>query len=118
MRENKHGNLLEARENKRGNLLEARENKRGNLLEARENASDQVGIGFCFASDWLRGWRELSKPITERSQAKQDYENSSIWCQDLPASPLYKPALYPAILINYLVQGDVRVASLQEKLSY
>ena len=36
--------------------------------EARENASDQVMIGFSFASDWLRGWREFSKPITECSQ--------------------------------------------------
>ena len=27
-------------------------------------------IGFSFASDWLRGWREFSRPITERSKAK------------------------------------------------
>ena len=37
---------------------------------ARENASDQVAIGFSSASDWLRGWREFSRPITERSKAK------------------------------------------------
>ena len=36
----------------------------------RENASDQVAIGLSFASDWLRGWREFSRPITERSKAK------------------------------------------------
>ena len=24
--------------------------------EARENASNQIVIGFSFASDWLRGW--------------------------------------------------------------
>ena len=41
-----------------------------NRREARENGSDQVKIGFSFASDWLRGWREFSKPITERSTAK------------------------------------------------
>ena len=35
--------------------------------QARENASDQVAIGFGFASDWLNRWRELFKPITERS---------------------------------------------------
>ena len=35
-----------------------------------ENASDQVEIGFSLASDWLRGWREFSRPITERSKAK------------------------------------------------
>ena len=27
-------------------------------------------IGFSFASDWLRGWCEFSRPITERSKAK------------------------------------------------
>ena len=41
-----------------------------NLPEVRENASDQVAIGFSFVSDWLRGWREFSKPIIERSEAK------------------------------------------------
>ena len=38
--------------------------------EARENASDQVAIGFSFASDWLKKWREISRPITELSNAK------------------------------------------------
>ena len=33
---------------------------------ARENAGDQDAIGFGFASDWLRRWREFSDPITER----------------------------------------------------
>ena len=37
---------------------------------ARENASDRVAIGFSFAFDWLRGWREFSRPITERRKAK------------------------------------------------
>ena len=37
--------------------------------KARENASDQVAIGFTFASDWLRGWREFSRPISERNKA-------------------------------------------------
>ena len=32
--------------------------------------SDQVEIGFSFASYWLRGWREFSRPITERNKAK------------------------------------------------
>ena len=41
-----------------------------NRSQAREIASDQVAIGFTFASDWLRGWREFSRPITERSKAK------------------------------------------------
>ena len=31
---------------------------------------DQVVIVLCFASDWLREWREFSGPITERSKAK------------------------------------------------
>ena len=38
--------------------------------QARENACDQVAIGFGFAPDWSSRWRELFKPITERSKAK------------------------------------------------
>ena len=38
--------------------------------DARKNTSDQTAIGFSFASDWPRGWREFSRPITERSEAK------------------------------------------------
>ena len=41
------------------------------LDQARENASDQVAIGFSFASDWLKRWREFSRLITERREAKQ-----------------------------------------------
>ena len=35
----------------------------------KENAGNQVGIGFSFASDWPRDWREFYRPITERSTA-------------------------------------------------
>ena len=38
--------------------------------QARENVSDQVMIGFSFASDWLRKWREIFRPITESNKAK------------------------------------------------
>ena len=38
--------------------------------KTRENAGDQVVIGFSFASDWLRDWRESSGPMTERSKTK------------------------------------------------
>ena len=41
-----------------------------NQRQARENACDQVAIGFGFASDWLRRWREFFKPIIEHSKAK------------------------------------------------
>ena len=47
--------------------LEANTRKR---RQARENACDQTAIGFGFASDWLSKWREIYKPITERSAAK------------------------------------------------
>ena len=36
----------------------------------REKAGDQVGIGFSFASDWLRERRTFLRPITERGKAK------------------------------------------------
>ena len=35
------------------------------MPKARENATDQVVIGFSFASDWLRKCQEVSAPITE-----------------------------------------------------
>ena len=41
-----------------------------NRPQAQENASDQVAIGFTFACDWLRGLREFSRPITERTKVK------------------------------------------------
>ena len=44
--------------------------KTSKLLKARENADDQVAIVFNFASDWLRGWREFSGPITEQGCVK------------------------------------------------
>ena len=43
--------------------------KRTKLPEAREDADDQVVIGFSFASDWPRMWREFSAPSTEQSKA-------------------------------------------------
>ena len=43
-------------------------------LEARENASDQSGIDFCSAFDWLKWRREFSGPIKE--QSKQNRCNS------------------------------------------
>ena len=38
-----------------------------NYLEAREKSRVQGGIGFSFASHWLKNWRESFKPITKRS---------------------------------------------------
>ena len=35
-------------------------------LQARELARDQGAIGFIIAHDWLKGWREFSRPITEK----------------------------------------------------
>ena len=47
--------------------LEVNKAKTRKLLEARENASDQVAIVSSFASNWLRGWREFSEPITKQN---------------------------------------------------
>ena len=38
-----------------------------NSLEAREKSRVQGGIGFVYASHWLKNWRESFKPITKRS---------------------------------------------------
>ena len=38
-----------------------------NSPEARVNSRLHVAIGFGFASDWLKNWRESFKPITKRS---------------------------------------------------
>ena len=66
-------------ENNTMNQWELKANTR-NRRQARENACDQVAIGFGFASDWLTRWREIFKPITERSKAiqnKHSIENRS-----------------------------------------
>ena len=44
--------------------------KRGKVQKVRENADDHIEIGFCFASDWLRGWRVFSGSITDQSKSK------------------------------------------------
>ena len=51
-------------------LLRANESANKKQPKARENAGDQVVIGFSFASDWLRKWREFFRPIAGRSKAK------------------------------------------------
>ena len=34
------------------------------------NKSDQIVIGFSFASDWFSRWRKFFRPITGRCKAK------------------------------------------------
>ena len=46
------------------------QSKNGNLLETRVNAGDQVASVLSFVPDWLRGWRGVPGPITERGTAK------------------------------------------------
>ena len=38
-----------------------------NSLKAREKSRVHGGIGFGFASHWLKNWRDSFKPITKRS---------------------------------------------------
>ena len=38
-----------------------------NSLKVREKSRVHGGIGFGFASHWLKNWRESFKPITKRS---------------------------------------------------
>ena len=38
-----------------------------NFLKVREKSCAQGAIGFGFASDWPKNWRETFKPITKRS---------------------------------------------------
>ena len=44
--------------------------------EARENTSDQVVIGFSFASDWLRKRSKFSGPITQERRVNQAISDS------------------------------------------
>ena len=37
----------------------------------RENATDQAAAASRFKSDWLIGWYEFSRTITDRSKAKE-----------------------------------------------
>ena len=38
-----------------------------NLLKAREKSRVQGAVGFGLISHWLKNWREIFKPIIERS---------------------------------------------------
>ena len=49
--------------------------KTSNLLEARENASDQDGVGFSFAFDWLRWWRENEVEQNQRNPGSLSMRN-------------------------------------------
>ena len=42
------------------------------LHEVRESAYDQDAIVLCIESDWLRGWREFSGPVTEQISVNSD----------------------------------------------
>ena len=44
----------------------------GGLSKNELAVSEQGVIGFTFASDWVREWREFSGPITGRSKANQE----------------------------------------------
>ena len=44
--------------------------KKGELALKPSELPEARVIVLCFASDWLREWREFSGPITERSKAK------------------------------------------------
>ena len=66
-----------------GNILHSRYElhvRISKLLDAQENAGDQIVIGFSFASDWLRKWREFSGPITERvKQIQLLFQSTCSW---------------------------------------
>ena len=47
--------------------------KTGKLPKARENASEQVVIGFSFASDRLEEWREFLDQ--SQTEVRQNYGN-------------------------------------------
>ena len=49
--------------------------KTSNLLEARENASDQYGVGFSLAFDWLRWWRENEVEQNQRNPGSLSMRN-------------------------------------------
>ena len=63
------------------------------LSKARENAGDQVMIGFSFASDWLREWREFPGPITQQRKTKLKRSLITFDTQ-LKVALLKKKALY------------------------
>ena len=52
----------------------------------------RVVIGFSFASDWLREWRKISGPITERSEAK--LKQSRVTYNTITLGPLLKGSLH------------------------
>ena len=65
--------------------------------KVRENVRERVTIGFGFASDWPRKWREFLKPITKRSDAKPNQTRITFGSQMKTA--LYKSSVYSAWVI-------------------
>ena len=53
--------------------------KSGTLRKARENASNQVEIGFSFAFDWPRWWREFFRPITGKVKKTYGKQSTISW---------------------------------------
>ena len=90
--------------------------------EARENASDQVAIGFSFASDWFKGWYEFSTPIKERSKEKAMHSRITFETQ-LKIAPLTKQVRIHVLKIhksnrrvknrNRLITNSILVRRLQ-----
>lgn len=50
--------------------------KTNELPQARENACNLVAIGLSFVLDWVKEWRELSRPITDHNKLKP---NKPFW---------------------------------------
>ena len=51
-------------------MLPSLSSSKNRKLEARENTSDESGIGFCSAFDWLKRRGEFFGPIEEQSKTK------------------------------------------------
>ena len=72
---NQNQNYLSANHNKglRHHQPIRSQKKTGELPKARENVSEQVVIGFSFASDWFKEWREFLDQ--SQTEVRQNYGN-------------------------------------------
>ena len=62
-----------------------------NLLKARETSRAQGAIGFGFAPQWLKNWREIFHSITKRSNScyRSCAHGQSLLCLQLRADEAY-----------------------------
>ena len=93
-----------------------------NSLEAREKSRVQGGIGFGFASHWLKNWRESFKPITKRSNRNHvitfdSHLKTALSTYLIPYSSVLVPHQHGNTAVSFATKSLVRLLITFVRLS-